>query len=65
MFRNILVPLDGSARAERALAEAVALATASHGSITLMTATRDPRPMGAAAAASTIDARSADEFSAA
>ncbi|MEO7003455.1 MAG: universal stress protein [Ktedonobacterales bacterium] len=44
MFRHILVPLDGSARAERALPAAVALATAAHSSITLLTATRDLRP---------------------
>jgi len=65
MFRTILVPLDGSARAERALPAAVALAKAGHGSITLVTATREPRPMGAAGAATTIDTRTADELSAA
>lgn len=36
MFRRILVPLDGSGRAERALPVAALLARASHGSIVLL-----------------------------
>lgn len=36
MFRRILVPLDGSARAERAIPIAISLAKASGGSITLL-----------------------------
>jgi len=36
MFRRILVPLDGSSRAERALPVAALLARASHGSVVLL-----------------------------
>ena len=36
MFQRIVVPLDGSARAERAIPEAVRLARASGGSIVLL-----------------------------
>lgn len=36
MFRHILVPLDGSSRAERALPVAALLARASHGSVVLL-----------------------------
>src|SRR5579863_7010269 len=36
MFQHILVPLDGSKRAERALPVAARIARASHGSVTLL-----------------------------
>ncbi|HEV2579523.1 MAG TPA: universal stress protein, partial [Ktedonobacteraceae bacterium] len=42
MFKRILVPLDGSTRAERALTIAARLARASGGSITLLQAVGIP-----------------------
>ncbi|HET9103038.1 MAG TPA: universal stress protein [Solirubrobacteraceae bacterium] len=42
MFHNLLVCIDGSAHAERALTEALDIATASRGRLTLLTAI--PRP---------------------
>jgi nucleotide-binding universal stress UspA family protein len=46
MFSRILVPLDGSARAERALPVAVRLARASGGTIHLVRVVSDPAPYG-------------------
>lgn len=42
MFHNLLVCIDGSVHADRALSEAIDLATAGHGRLTLLTAI--PRP---------------------
>ena len=42
MFQNLLVCIDGSAHADRALSEAIDLATAGHGRLTLLTAVCRP-----------------------
>jgi nucleotide-binding universal stress UspA family protein len=42
MFKQILVPLDGSARAEQALPVAVRIARAAQGTITLVQAVNPP-----------------------
>jgi nucleotide-binding universal stress UspA family protein len=42
MFHNLLVCVDGSAHADRALSEAIDLATAGHGRLTLLTAVCRP-----------------------
>lgn len=42
MFRRILVALDGSAHADEALVQAIDLAQATHGTLTLMAAVTEP-----------------------
>lgn len=42
MFKNILVAVDGSDHAERALDEAIDIVRGSHGTLTLVTAVPDP-----------------------
>lgn len=46
MFRNILVSVDGSCHAQRALSEAIDLAEAGHGRLTLVTAITKPTSFG-------------------
>jgi nucleotide-binding universal stress UspA family protein len=61
MFRNILVAIDGSSHATRALAEAADMATAMNARVTILTSIPDPSPWiasGAYAAPTLLDSLS-------
>ncbi len=45
MFRNILVSIDGSSDADHALSEAIDIAEATQGRLTLITALQQPTPL--------------------
>jgi nucleotide-binding universal stress UspA family protein len=51
MFRNILLSIDGSCHSERALTEAIELAEASQGRLTILTAVPQPTAWGASTTA--------------
>jgi nucleotide-binding universal stress UspA family protein len=62
MFRNILVSIDSSTHSERALQEAIDIATAGHGRMTLLTAVTQPASWMANPATGAVAAGLAEEL---
>jgi nucleotide-binding universal stress UspA family protein len=62
MFRNILISVDGSPHAEEALRQAIDIASAGNGRLTILTAVPKPSPWAANPAAAAIVEALSDEL---